>query len=103
MFYITDKHMNHALCKVFLSLISPERRRTFEEEMMSNPNTKFKDMCKTFWNTHGRVTKEGTEENKEKLTTALQPHQIFEALVAQIETCLVYSHFVKYHPRGGSH
>ena len=24
-----------------------------------------------------------------------QPHQGFEALVAQIETCLVYSHFMK--------
>ena len=35
------------------------------------------------------------KDNKDRLTTAWQPHQGFEALVAQIETCLVYSHFAK--------
>ena len=48
MFYIKDKHMNRALFEVFLSLISSEHQRTFEEELMYNPNTKFKDTCNNF-------------------------------------------------------
>ena len=95
MFYIEDKHMDRALCKLFLSLVSPEIQRTFEEEMMANPNMKFEDMAASFWGTYGRVTEEEVKDNKDRLTTAWQPHQGFEALVAQIETCLVYSHFAK--------
>ena len=70
MFYIKDKHMNRALCKLFLSLVSPEIQRTFEEEMMANPNMKFKDMATSFWGTYGRVTKEEVKDNKDRLTTA---------------------------------
>jgi hypothetical protein len=95
MFYIEDKHMNRALCKLFLSLVSVEIQRTFEEEMMANPNMKFKDMADNFWATYGTVTEEEVKDNKDRLTTAWQPHQGFEALVAQIETCLVYSHFAR--------
>ena len=29
-FYIEDKEMNRALCKLFLSFVSPEIQRTFE-------------------------------------------------------------------------
>ena len=58
MFYIEDKHTNRALCKLFLSLVSPEIQRTFEEEMMANPNMKFKDMTDGFWGTYDRVTEE---------------------------------------------
>ena len=94
-FYIEDKHMNRALCKLFLSLVSPEIQRTFGEEMVANPNMKFKDMTDTFWGTYGRVTEEEVKDIKDRLTTAWQPHQSFKALVVQIETCLVYSHFAK--------
>ena len=95
MFCIEDKHMNRALCKLFLSLVSPEIQRTFEEEMMANPNMKFKDMTDSFGGTYRRVTKEEVKDNKDRLTIAWQPHQDFQALVAQIETCLIYSHFAK--------
>ena len=95
MFYIEFKHMNWALCKLFLSLVSPEIQRTFEEEMMATPNMKIKDMTDSFGGTYDRVTKEEVEDNKDRLSTAWQPHQGFEALVAQIKTCLVYSHFAK--------
>ena len=54
MFYIEDKHMNRALCKLFLSLVSPEIQRTFEEEMMANPNMKFKDMANSFLGNPGK-------------------------------------------------
>jgi hypothetical protein len=94
-FYVEDKHMNRALCQLFLSLISQEIQRTFEEELMANPNMKFKDMCTHFWETYGRVSQEEVKDNRDRLTTAWQPHQGFEALVAQIETCLVYGHFAK--------
>ena len=50
-FYIEDKHMNQALWKLFLSLVLPEIQRTFEEEMMDNPNMKFKDLTDRFWET----------------------------------------------------
>ena len=63
--------------------------------MMANPNMKFKDMATSFGGTYGRVTEEEVEDNKDRLKTAWQPHQGFEAIVAQIETCLVYSHFTK--------
>ena len=63
--------------------------------MMANPKMKFKDTTDSFLRTYGRVTKEEVKYNKDRLTTAWQPHQGFEALVAQIETCLVYSHFTK--------
>jgi hypothetical protein len=72
-----------------------EIKRTFGEEIMTNPNMKFKDMTDSFWGTYGRVTEEEVKDNKDRLTTAWQPHQGFEALIAQIETCLVYSHFAK--------
>ena len=62
---------------------------------MANPNMKFKDMTDRFWGTYRRVTEEEMKDNKDRLTTAWQPHQGFEALVAEIETCLVYSHFAK--------
>ena len=48
MFYIEDKNMNRALCKRLLSLVLLEIQRTFEGEMMANPNLKFKDMADTF-------------------------------------------------------
>ena len=102
MFYIEEKHMNRALCKLFLSLVLREIQRTFEEKIMANPNTKFKDMTDSFGGTYGRVAEEEVKENKDMLTTVWQPHQGFEALVAQIKTCLVYSHFVKQHPTGRS-
>ena len=60
-FYIEDKHMNQALCKWFLSLVSSEIQRTFEEEIIANPNMKFKDMTDSFGGTYGRVTKEEVE------------------------------------------
>ena len=50
-------------------------------------------MTDSFGGTYGRVTKEEVKDSKGRLTTAWQPHQGVEALVAQIETCLVYSHF----------
>ena len=87
--------MNRALYKLFLSLVSPEIQRTFEEDMMDNPNTKSKDMADSFGGTCGRVTKEEVKYNKDRLSTTWQPHQGFKALVAQIETCLIYSHFAK--------
>ena len=62
--------MNQALCKLFLSLVSPETQRTFEEEMMANPNMKFKDMADNFRGTYGRVTEEEVKDNKDRLTTS---------------------------------
>ena len=56
---------------------------------------KFKDMTDTFWGTCGRVTEEEVKDNKDRLTTAWQPHHWFEAPVVQIETYLVYSHVTK--------
>ena len=41
------------------------------------------------------MTQEEVKDNKDRLTTAWQPQQGFEALIAQIETCLVYGHFSK--------
>ena len=82
-------------CAIFLPLVAPEIQRNFEEEMMANSNMKFKDMCDRFWSTHGRVTKKEVKDNKDRLTTTWQPHQDLEALVAKIETCLVYNHFVR--------
>ena len=35
------------------------------------------------------------KDNQDRLTTYWQSHQGFEALVAQIEVCLVYGHFAK--------
>ena len=55
-FYIEDKHMNRALCKLFLYLVSQEIQRTFKEEMMANPNMKFKDMADSYWGIYWRVT-----------------------------------------------
>ena len=52
-------------------------------------------MADSFWGTYGRAVKEEVKDNKDGLTTVCQPHQGFETLVAQIETCLVYSHFAK--------
>ena len=69
MFYIENKHMNRALCKLFLSLVLPEIQRTFEEEMMANPNMKFKGMADSCWETYGRVTNEDMKDNKDRLTT----------------------------------
>ena len=77
MFYIEDKHMNRALCKLFLSLVLPEIQGTFKEEMMTNPNMKFKDMTNSFGGTYGRVTKEEVKDNKNRLTTSWQLHQDF--------------------------
>ena len=45
--------------------------------------------------TYGRVTEEEVKYNKDRLATAWQPHQGFEDLVAQIETCLVFSRLAK--------
>ena len=84
MFYIEDKHMNRAPCKLFLSLVSSGIQRTFEGEMMVNPNTNFKDVTNSFWETYGRVTDEEVKDNNDRLTTAWQPHQGCEARVAQI-------------------
>ena len=56
---------------------------------------KFNDMTDSFWGAYGRVTEEEVKDNKDELSTACQPHQVFEALVAQIKTCLVYSHLSK--------
>ena len=62
---------------------------------MANPNMKFKDMGNRLWSTYGRATKGDVNDNKDRLTTTWQPQQGFEALAAQIETCLVYSHSAK--------
>ena len=62
---------------------------------MANSNMKFKDVADSFWGTYGRVTEEEVKDTKGVLTTAWQPHQDFEALVAQIKTCIVFSHFAK--------
>ena len=56
---------------------------------------KFKDMCQSFWDTYGKLTKEEVKDNKTRLTAAWQPYQGFEAPVAHIETCLVYGHVAK--------
>ena len=40
MSHMEDKHMNHALCELFLSPFLPENQRTFGEEVTSNPNIK---------------------------------------------------------------
>ena len=63
--------------------------------MMGNPNMKFKDICDHFWAIYGKATPEEVKDNRYRLTTDWQPHQGFEALVAQIEVCLVYGHFAK--------
>ena len=34
MFYIEDKYMSRALCKLFLSLVLPKIQRTFEDKIM---------------------------------------------------------------------
>ena len=94
-FLIEDEHMNWALCNIFLGLLAPEIQRAFEEDLMSISNMKFKDMCDHFWNIYGRATQEEALDNKNRDTTAWQSHQGFEALVAQIENCLVYEHFTK--------
>jgi hypothetical protein len=95
MFYIKDKYMNPALRNLFIFLFSQEIQQTFGEELMANPYMKFKDMCQNFWDTYGRVTKEEVNNNKDRLTAVSQPHQRFEALVAHIETCLVYGYFTE--------
>ena len=56
---------------------------------------KFKEMCQSFWDTYERVTEEDVKDNKDRLSAAWQPHQRFEALVAHIETCLVYGYFTE--------
>ena len=88
--------MNCELCKLFLSLLSPELQRTFKEEMMSNPDMKIKDMCDHFWNTYKRVTGEEAKENKDMLTAAWQPYQGFEALIAQIRHALYTATLLKW-------
>ena len=70
MFYIEDKHMNRALCKLFLSVVLPEIQRSFEEEIMANPNMKFKGMSNSFLGTYVSVTKEEVKGNKDRLTTS---------------------------------
>ena len=82
MFCIKEKHVNCALCELCLSLFAPEIQRTFEEEMIANPNMKFKDMYASFWSTHGRLTKEEAKINKDRLMITWQPHKGGEALVA---------------------
>ena len=62
--------MDRALCKLFLSLVLTEIKRTFEEEIMANPNMKFKEMTDSFGGTYGRVTEEEVKDNKDRLTTA---------------------------------
>jgi hypothetical protein len=47
-----------------------EIKRTFGEEIMTNPNMKFKDMTDSFWGTYGRVTEEEVKDNKDRLTTS---------------------------------
>ena len=74
MFYTEDKNMNRALCTLFLSLVLPLIQGTFEEEMMANPNMKFKDMAGSFGGTYGRVTEEEVNDYKDRLTTDWQPH-----------------------------
>ena len=56
-FFIEDRHITRALCKFFQPLFSPEIQRTFKEEMMVNPNMKFKGITDSFWETYGRVIK----------------------------------------------
>jgi hypothetical protein len=63
--------------------------------MMANPNMKIKCTRERFWETYGRAAQDEVKVNKDGLTTAWQPHLGFEALTAQIETCLVYGHFAK--------
>ena len=70
MFYIEDKHMNQAPCKLFISLFSQEIQQTFEEELMTNPNMKFNVMFQSFWEMYGRVTEEEVKKNKDRLTAA---------------------------------
>ena len=41
MFYIKDMHTTCALCRLFMSFVIPNIQRTFEEEMMANPNIQF--------------------------------------------------------------
>ena len=79
---------------MFLSLVLPEIKRTFEEEIMANPIKKFKDMPDSFWGTYFKVTDEKVKDKKDRPTTC-QPHIGFKALDPQIEICLVYSHFAK--------
>ena len=69
LFYIKNKIMTHALCKLFLSLVSSEMKRTFEEGMIANLSMKSKHMCDSFWNTCRRVTKEEVKDNTGMLTT----------------------------------
>ena len=56
---------------------------------------KFKDMTNSVWGIYRILTEEEVKDNKDRLTTAWQPHRGFEALVAQIKTCLVYRHITK--------
>ena len=56
---------------------------------------KFKDVCDSFSSTYRRVTDKEFKDNKDRLIITWQPHQYFKALVAQIETYLVYIYFTK--------
>ena len=70
MIYIEDKHMNQALWKLFLFLFLQEIWQNVEEELLANPNMKLNDMCQSFWDTYGRVTKEEAKDIKDRLTPA---------------------------------
>ena len=54
-FFIKDKYMNCVLCQVFPPLLSLEVHQIFREELMTNPNVKFKDLCGPCWKTYGKV------------------------------------------------
>jgi hypothetical protein len=81
-FYMEGKHMNRALCQLFISIFSPGIQRTFKEELMANPNTKLKQIYKHLLDISRRVTQKEVKDINDRLTTAWKPHQRFEVLVA---------------------
>ena len=95
MFCIEDNYMDRVLYIFFLLSSCREVREFFGEKLMATRNMKSKDMCQHFWDIYDRVAQEEVKNNKDRLTSAWQPHQGFQAFIAQIETCLVYGHFAK--------
>ena len=68
--YTEGARMHHVLCRVFLLLFLAEIQRSFEEELMANPNMKIKQICDYFCDTYGQITQEEVKDNTDMLTIA---------------------------------
>ena len=81
MFYVEDKNSNRALCKLFLSLVSPEIQRTFEEGITANPTMKFKDIHDIVCGTYRRVTKDEVKNIKDRQTKTCRLTKVYRILL----------------------